>query len=99
MYKRQSLFSVQITKSGFKTSKPEIDFPKSPAVTVVCPETLAVTCSAVAFSDLALSLNCFKFRIISVTSSITPGIVENSCSTPSTVSYTHLDVYKRQEMR
>ncbi len=35
------------------------------------------------FSEDAFNLNCFRLRIISVTSSTTPGIVENSCSTPS----------------
>ena len=42
----------------------------------------------VTFSEFSVSINrlkriCFRFRMISVTSSITPLIVENSCSTPS----------------
>ena len=33
--------------------------------------------------SLLFNLICFKFKMISMTSSITPRMVENSCSTPA----------------
>ena len=75
---------LQITKSGFNTWNPEMNFCKSPAVSWSCPETAIETVSLSDSSICFLNRTCLRFRIISVTSSTIPLIVENSCSTPST---------------
>ncbi len=58
-------------------------FCKSPAVNCSCLEIEMFTVSLSESSICFLKRTCFKFKIISVTSSTTPLIVENSCSIPS----------------
>ena len=60
-----------------------MNFWKSPAVNCSAPETEIVTVSLSTSSICLLKQTCFKFKIISVTSSTTPAMVENSWSTPS----------------
>ena len=43
----------------------------------------ALICIFVAFNIINFKASCLIFKIISVTSSITPGIEENSCVIPS----------------
>jgi len=74
---------LQITKSEFKTWKAEVNLPKSPAVSLSWPETDITTVSESVPSICCLKRTCFKFNIISVTSSTTPLSVENSWSAPS----------------
>ena len=56
---------------------------KITAVILSCPEREIETVSLSTSSICLLKRTCFKFKIISVTSSTTPAIVENSWSTPS----------------
>ena len=74
---------LQTTKSVFKIWNPEMNFWKSPAVILSCPEIEIETDSLSTSSICRLNLICFRFKMISVTSSTTPEIVENSWSTPS----------------
>ena len=76
-----TLFSIlHKTKSGFKISKPEINFCRSPAVIFSCILTDTETLSFSTLSICLFNRTCLRFKIISVTSSTTPGIVVNSCS-------------------
>ena len=63
------------------TSKEEVNLAISPAV-----KTDWFLTSTVIFPSIEswtfLNLTCLRFRMISVTSSTTPSIVENSCTTP-----------------
>ncbi len=74
---------LQITNSGLSTWYPEMNFWKSPAVNCSFPLTEMETVSLSTSSICLLKRTCFRFKMISVTSSTTPGITENSCSTPS----------------
>ena len=60
-----------------------MNFWKSPAVILSCPEIEIDTSSLSTSSICLLNLICLRFSTISVTSSTIPGIVENSWSTPS----------------
>ena len=83
MLKEAEVSIRQITNSGFKTSKFDITSLKSPARNSSRPLTLIVNTSPSASSTRRLRRTCLRLRMIFVTSSITPGIVANSCSTPS----------------
>ena len=74
---------LQITRSGFSIWNPDINFWKSPAVSCSLPLTEMETVSSFTSSICRLKRICFMLRMISVTSSTTPSITENSCSTLS----------------
>ena len=68
--------NVQICKSLFKTSTCA---PQSISAAFISFGPLALICIFLCFQHrLILRLTCLIFKIISVTSSITPGIEENS---------------------
>ncbi len=72
---------LQMTWSGFRISKALVTFAMSPALNCFCFLMVTVTL----LSKLSATLRkrtCFRFRIISATSSTTPSMVENSCNTP-----------------
>src|SRR5258706_4669107 len=80
MRRSPSRFSVAMCRSVLSTC-PSASTCRSPARTSPFPRI-----SNTPFlgpSPNSLSRTCFRFNTISVTSSITPGSVENSCSTPS----------------
>jgi len=53
----------------------------SPAVTSAGPLARRYAVEGSSFTER--NTTCFRFRMMSVTSSVTLGMVENSCSTPS----------------
>ena len=73
----------QITNSGFNTSNPVKYLLISPALNSLEFSIETVTFSLSNSSTTCLNLTCFRFKIMLVTSSLTPGTVANSCSTPS----------------
>ena len=73
---------LQITRSGFNTVKLFENLVMSPALNASWPLTITNIFSASPESPVFFKRTCFRFRMISVTSSTTPLMVENSCVTP-----------------
>ena len=80
MFRCASSFKVARTRSGLMISTCSSQT-ISPAVTTHSPE--AETLTTLGPSQFSLADRALRFRMISVTSSLTPGTVENSCNTPS----------------
>ena len=80
IYNLASLFNVAICSSGFNISTSP-SFCISLAVTTQGPIASIITVFGPGQCKFATKL--FKFNTNSVTSSFTPGTVENSCITPS----------------
>ena len=76
-------WSRQITSSGFITSNPVRAFEMSAAVNSSLPDTVMVVFSFSVSSTICLRSTFLRLRMMFVTSSITPGMVSNSCLTPS----------------
>ena len=80
MEMRPPLSSVQMYRSGLRISTSD---GCSMAAAVTSPSPSTSRRMVTGPSECSFSSSRFRFKMMSVVSSTTPGMVENSCSTPS----------------